>query len=121
MKQYQIVEAYKTLSSMGTANVPMKIAYQIFMLKKKQEPIFSFRVDQERELLRRFGGTVKEDGSLQFKGIDDAVQFDEAISELNDLEADVEVEPISISLDQMANVTMKPNDIEHLEGFINFE
>ncbi len=121
MKQYQIIEAYKTLNALGSTNIPVKIAYRIFMLKKKLEPIFMFRMEQERGLLNKLGGTVDEKGIAHFGETADAVKFRNTVAELNELEAEIDFEPISVSLEQMSGINMKPNDIEKLEGFIEFE
>lgn len=121
MEQYKIINAYKALTTLGSANIPLKTAYKIFMLKKKIEPIFIFRMEKEKALLSELHGTVDENGTIHFNEMADAVKFRNAVDELNELEAEIDFEPISVSLEQMSGINMKPNDIEKLEGFIEFE
>lgn len=121
MNQRKIISAVNALSRFGTAPLPIKVSYGVFKLRRQLEPHYTFELEQEKKLLAEFGGTVNKDKMISFEKEENAVRFANALSELNDMEVDVDFDPVYIQLDELAGYRIAPDDIEALQPFIVFE
>ena len=120
MKQYLIHRAYTTMSRMWNMQLPVRVAHEIYMLMKKLEPFHSYGIEQERKLVAKYNGEVSADGQILFRNKDDAPLFRSELIEMNDLEVEVEFEPVRIPFDAVAEGTLSPMDICNLDGFVIF-
>lgn len=118
MKQGKIVNAYKALRELEQEKMPMKTAYKLYKLRKQLEKGFDFQREQEEKLLEDFGAKVLDGGLVQFQTVDDRKAYEAQIAELNDMESDVEVNPVDMGLTDEVSIT--PDAIEALEGIVNF-
>lgn len=117
MTQKQIVNAYLVLARMSSEQLPFKVAYGLFQLRKQQEPTFNFRMEQERLVVDRYHG-VPKDGIVSFSDQDDAKKAYTELEELNNMEIQIDISPVSISADDIAQAKLSMNDIETLDGFV---
>ena len=118
MKQEKIIEAYRVLKNMAWESYPLPVAYSLYNLRKSMEPQADFQLEQEKKLIEEFNGKPGENGLINFGDQENAQKFLEKIKELGDLEVDFIFTPIDIPISEDIKIT--PNDIEKLDGFVNF-
>lgn len=121
MKQKQIVNAYKALSNMYKMQLPVREAHAVYMVRRQLEDQYYFQLEQERTLLEQHHGTINRDGDIRFGSKEDAQAFQAAITEMNDMDIDIEVSPAHIQFERVEDIKVTPEDMERLEGFIIFE
>ena len=114
MKQRNAVLAYKMLATMGT-RVSGETAFALYGLKKKLKEIVDFQSEEEVKIVQKYGGEIAENGLVVIK--ENRKEFMEEWEKLGDLEC--EIEKISIPISQVPDI--KLDEIEALDGFINFE
>ncbi len=121
MKQYQINRAYNALGRMANMQLPVRDSRNLYMLSKQLDDAYSFEVEQEKKLIEKYNGVLAGDGRVTFPNDDEAKKFSEELAELNDLEVDVEFDPVIISCDAMREQRISPFDVACLDGFVVFE
>ena len=119
MKQNKIIEAYKALNNLCSDKLPLKAAFSIYKMKKTLEDNYKFQLDKEREFMDECNGFIDSEGRVTFSNKEDAAKFMDKIKELNDIDSNIEIVPVLISLDSELSIT--PKDVEALDGFIHFE
>lgn len=119
MKQIKVNAAYNTLRKLADLQLPVRSAYEVYMLIKQIEPIRNFGTERGKAILEKYNGSIKGDGRLMFPTQDEANAFSNELQELNEMETDVEVTPITLSFDDL-DCTLSPADIASLEGFVAF-
>ena len=120
IKQSKIVKAYRALTTLGEINIPLRVSYQVFLLKKTLEPHYLFQVEKEKRTLEALGGIIDKDGTIRFKQTDATGKFKNMIKEIGDLDVEVDFEPITFDINQLEDLRIKANDVECLDGFVNF-
>ena len=118
MKQSKIIEAYHVLKNTAGESYPLPIAYALYNLRKSMEPHADFQIEQEKKLIEEFNGKPGANGLINFGNTENAQRFLEKLKELGDLEVDFTFTPIDIPISEDIKIT--PNDIEKLDGFVNF-
>lgn len=118
MKQGKIIKAYYVLKNMAGESYPLPVAYALYNLRKSMESQADFQLEQEKKLMNEFNGTVTENGMINFGNSENAQKFVEKLKELEDLEVEFVFTPINLPLTEDIKIT--PNDIEKLDGFVNF-
>jgi len=121
MKQYQINKAYKTLLKLTDFKLPVRAARDIYMLARQLEPSYSFELQQERKLAEQHGAQYDKNGMPLFATKDDAKAFQSELSEMINLEVELDFKPISISCDIFGDQLITAAEIASLEGFVDFE
>lgn len=121
MKQIQINAAYNVMRRLANLQLPVKRAYELYMLIKQIEPMREFAVTRGKALLEKYHGTLKSDGEFVFPTKDDAQAFGKELNELNNMEVDVNVTPVVMSYDDMSEYTLSPAEIASIDGFVTFE
>ena len=117
MVQSDVIKAYKALDSIKDTPMPVKIAYQIYKLKKVLETRWEFQVEQETKLAEKFHAIPLEGYRVKFENGDDMDGWNEAIKKLNDMEVnDIFFEPVKIPNDVDIRVT--PETMAALDGFV---
>lgn len=121
MKQRSINAACRTLKKISTMPLPVRAAYDICMLMRKLDPPFQCEVEVERKLIAQHKGEFQPNGALAFPSEDERIAFDKAFNELVDVDVEIKLEPLHISFDAFDGLTLTPDEIKSLEGFIEFE
>lgn len=121
MKQYQINKAYNALGRLANMQLPVRDSRNLYMLSKQLDDAYSFEVEQEKKLIEKYNGVLTGDGGVTFPSNDEAKKFSEDLAELNNLEVDVEFDPVVISCDAMDGQRISPFDVACLDGFVTFE
>ena len=120
MIQTKINNTYQYLQEIKQIRINGNSARQIYFLKKALEPHFQFYLEETRKLIEECGGTIGEGGRINFADVEKAREYMKLQTELDNAEVDVNVEVVTISLSQNPNLTLSAEDIENVEGFIEF-
>lgn len=123
MKQKDIIKAFHALQKYEEKDLPIRISYSLFKVKKLIEDQVEFQLNAEQEIFQKYKPTSNEDGSLKFESEEQAREFAQEFSSKIDEIGEIEVEldlknKPKISLDQIVDMSIE--DIEALEPFIEF-
>lgn len=121
MKQQQIIHAYNTLGKLSTMQFPAQVSYEIYMLMKKLESTYKFAIEFERKLVGKYNGTIAMDGLITFPNQEDTIKFRDELTEANEIEVNIDFEPVVVSYAAFGEQTVTPMDIANLSGFLKFE
>lgn len=114
----------KALAAFGTLNrvrgrVKGKEALDLFRMKNALKESVDFQVEEELKLVNEYGGVITDKGSIIIADKEKREAFLTARKELGEMECQIEMEPVKLSLDKNPDITME--DIEQLDGFVEFE
>ena len=121
MKQSEINKSYNALVRLSQVRLPIKTAFSVYQLVKKIEEPYKFALEEEKKLINKYNAEVKENGIISFSSAEDKDSFQNELQELNQLDHDIEIEPIVIKIEDLGEQTITPSDIFALEGFVKFE
>ena len=121
MKQSEINKSYNALVRLSQVRLPIKTAFSVYQLVKKIEEPYKFALEEEKKLINKYNAEVKENGIISFSSAEDKNSFQNELQELNQLDHDIEIEPIVIKIEDLGEQTITPSDILALEGFVEFE
>ena len=121
MKQSEINKSYNALVRLSQVRLPIKTAFSVYQLVKKIEEPYKFALEEEKKLINKYNAEVKENGIISFSSAEDKNSFQNELQELNQLDHDIEIEPIVIKIEDLGEQTITPSDIFALEGFVKFE
>lgn len=121
MKQSEINKSYNALVRLSQVRLPIKTAFSVYQLVKKIEEPYKFALEEEKKLINKYNAEVKENGIISFSSAEDKDSFQNELQELNQLDHDIEIEPIVIKIEDLGEQTITPSDIFALEGFVEFE
>ncbi len=121
MKQLDIVQGYGALERLSSESLPFSEAYSVFTLCKKIEPQYMFEMEQEKKLLNEVKGTIAENGDLRFDTPEQIKAFQEKLAELQSIDVDLEITPITLKMSRLQQVRIRPEDFGFLAPFITFE
>ena len=121
MKQSEINKSYNALVRLSQVRLPIKTAFSVYQLVKKMEEPYKFALEEEKKLINKYNAEVKENGIISFSSAEDKDSFQNELQELNQLDHDIEIEPIVIKIEDLSEQTITPSDILALEGFVEFE
>ena len=94
-------------------------ALNLFHLKNKLQEQVDFQAEEEQKLIDEFGGKVADNGMVLIDDAEKRKAFQEEYMKLLELDVEIETSPLSMSLDRNPDITLE--DIEQLDGFINFK
>lgn len=121
MRQERINKAYSSLLKLKGYNLPVKKAYAIYKLASSVEEAYEFALNEERKYMADFNGTLNENGTITFPTPTECAAFRDKVEELCDIDADITVEPVTLTEADLGEQTITPLDIANLEGFVAFE
>lgn len=120
MNQKKVTGAYVALARLNAVQLHIKDAYNVYKLKKQLEDTYLFMVAEQQKIVEKYKGTILGDGNIQFESNEIAMKAQKELQELNEADIDIDVQEVSVRLDEVKGGTMSPNDMEALEGFISF-
>lgn len=120
MTQAKINNTYQYLLDIKNVRINGNPARKLYFLRKELESHFQFYIDESRKLIEEYGGTLGEKGQINFTNADKAKEYIKLQSELDNAEVDINTPIVQISLAQNPNLTLSENDIENVEGLIEF-
>lgn len=116
--QGKTLNAYKALNSMRK-KVKGKDALALFHLKRIVQENVEFHGEEEKRIIESCGGVLLPGGTVVIEDPEKRMEFLKAQAELREMECELKTEPVTLSLDNNQDITME--EIEDLEGFVNFE
>ena len=120
MNQKRAASAYIALFRLNDVQLNIKDAYSVYKMKKQLEDSYQFMTEQEQKIVDQYNGVILGNGNIQFASSEIAEKAKNEMQALNDLEIDLDITPISITLDAIRDGMMSPSDMESLEGFVSF-
>lgn len=124
MRLEQCVKAYWTVMELSGKDWDYKTAYALVTLKKRLEEPVSFYNREELKLVEEYGakdekGNIRVDGrgTFTFAQPERAGEYIQRRQELGQVEADWLHKPLHAP----APDSIKPSQLEALEGFLEFE
>ncbi len=121
MKQYQINNACNALGRLSNIQLRMRDSRNLYMLSKQLEDAYNFEVEQEKKLIEKYHGEITQGGLVHFPTPTDGDGFKKEIAELNNLDVEVDFDPVTINCDGLDDQLITPHDIACLDGFVIFE
>lgn len=121
MRQEQINRAFPSLVKMRDINLPVKKARAIYKLYVAVESAYDFALGEEKKYLSEFNGTVADDGSINFNSPEECMAFKDKFEELVNSEVELDIDPVTLSENDIGDQMLTPGDIYNLEGFVIFE
>lgn len=133
MKYSQFVKAYNVIQKFANMNFNVRDAYKIYNLMKTIEPIAKFGMEREKALIEKYHGVAGQNGDIRFWDENSSTEeekdigaknmsgFIQEIYEMNEMEMDQEITPITLSYDSVGDQKISPSDIAALDGIIAFE
>ena len=94
-------------------------ALNLFHMKNMLKEQLDFMSEEEEKLVKEFGGVIAENGLVIIADTDKKAEYSKAHKELEDMECEIRTEPLTMSLDKNPDITLE--DIEQLDGFVNFK
>lgn len=119
MKHGKAVKAYKAILRLSGQALTLRDAYALHGLKKALAGAWEFQLEQERAIIDRLGAEITADGNLEFRAVDEAEEYRAKMRELADMEAQDDVSPVKIKLQDGIRISV--HDMEALEGLVKFE
>lgn len=120
MKQESINRAYSTLLTLKDYKLPLKKAYAIYRLYTSISDAYEFALNEEQKYLAEYNGKPNGDGTVVFSTPTDCAAFRDKVEELNNMDVDITIEPVTLTEKDLGEQTITPADIANLEGFVAF-
>lgn len=121
MKQIQINRAYASLNKLLGMDLPARESRDIFMLARSLQDHYAFEADRERKLVQKYGGIIRDDGQIVFQDTENLESFKQEVSEIGDLDVDIDITPVTINCDMLGDQRISPMDMMNLVDFVIFE
>jgi hypothetical protein len=121
MTQFHVNKAYAALTRLADLKLPVKKAYELYKLSKAIEEHYNFAVSQERKYIDEFSGKINPDGTVSFENTEKFSAFQDKLSNLNEMNVELDITPISLTEKDLGDQTITPAEIYSLEGFVSFE
>ena len=131
MTQNEVVKAYLAAKRLNSQPFPGQTAMKIFMLVKKLQPTIDFQIQEENKIWAKYPDFVPELNGCRTTGsskeeIDKARSIakavDDELTQLGNLEvSDLNIEPFSITENELASIQISGEDIGYLMPFISFK
>ena len=87
-------------------------------MRKSTESFYSFQVEREQEIFKEYVNGM-ENEALTFKTDEDKEKFVKEMTDLAQMEVDVDAEPVHIPLSM--DMALTADDIGNLIGFVEFD
>lgn len=131
MTQNEVVKAYLAAKRLNSQPFPGQTAMKIFMLVKKLQPTIDFQIQEENKIWAKYPDFIPELNGCRTTGsskeeINKATSIakavDDELTKLGNLEvSDLNIEPFSITENELANIQISGEDIGYLMPFISFK
>lgn len=121
MTQEKIFSAYGIVNHMRKYSHTPAASYKLFKLNRTLKPVFDFQTEQRKKLLEKYPPKKFDGVNFEFNDAETATAFKQEWDELTNLESEIEIKPIQISLADLNNeMPLYPDDYEVLDGIIEF-
>ena len=121
MKLGNIETLYNTLSSLKEKEMPIRLSYKFTLLLDKIDCDYNFFISEMRKIINKYGlkdehgELVQENGNIKINP-DSLSLAEKALQELH--ETEVKLPDITLTLDELESLNIKPADLRALLPFI---
>ena len=119
MTVQQMLNSLPVLERMLELKMPIKIAHKVYSLAKAINEQREFFIKEEKKLIETCGAEILPEGGIQFNSAENQTKFIEEHATLMNYE--VELESITLSLDDLKDAEFTAKELIILEGVINFK
>ena len=116
--QGSVIKAYKTLDKLCGEKMPVRLAYSLFSMRQSMESSYVFQMEKEQEIIKEHVSGFDGE-TLEFKTDKDKEDFVDEMTELAQMEVDVNAEIVHIPLSM--DMALTADDIGNLTGFVEFD
>lgn len=114
MKQFKIVQAYKSLETLSDVKeYGMKEQWNLYSLRKRLRPHYEFYEEKVSEITDKYRKFANENGLIQGENYQN---FQKEIEELNNLDIEEDFSPITLQF--VEGISFMTAEL--LEGFVQF-
>jgi hypothetical protein len=131
MKQGIGMRAYRALGKLMAQDISLQTAKKVFDMHNKLQKIWDFQLNEEKKILNRYPNVDPMTGSVTYSEGDEEMKksrleeldgFNRELDALSEIEHDdIEIEPITIHMDEEPGLKLSGNDLKALVGFVTFE
>ncbi|MDR1629243.1 MAG: hypothetical protein LBS36_03390 [Oscillospiraceae bacterium] len=121
MTQLQIYNAYNSLKSIVDARLDAKKARDIYFIIKTLEPTYEFIIKRQNEIVKKYNAELNQDGTIKFKSQEVLQDFEREMKELESLDANIEVNKLTLSDSDLEKIEFSVRDILYLDGIVEFK
>ena len=121
MKLGNIETLYNTLSSLKEKEMPIRLSYKFTLLLDKIDCDYNFFISEMRKIINKYGlkdehgELVQENGNIKINP-DSLALAEKALQDLH--ETEVKLPDITLTLDELESLNIKPADLRALLPFI---
>jgi hypothetical protein len=121
MKLGNIETLYNTLSSLKEKEMPIRLSYKFTLLLDKIDCDYNFFISEMRKIVNKYGlkddqgKLVQENGSIKINP-DSLSLAEKALQDLH--ETEVKLPDVTLTLDELETLNIKPADLRALLPFI---
>ena len=121
MKLGNIETLYNTLSSLKEKEMPIRLSYKFTLLLDKIDCDYNFFISEMRKIINKYGlkdehgELVQENGNIKINP-DSLSLAEKALEDLH--ETEVKLPDITLTLDELESLNIKPADLRALLPFI---
>ena len=116
--QGSVIKAHKTLDKLCGEKMPVRLAYSLFSMRKSMESSYAFQMEKEQEIIKEHVSGFDGE-TLEFKTDKDKEDFVAEMTELAQMEVDVNAEIVHIPLSM--DMVLTADVIGNLTGFVEFD
>ena len=128
IKQKNGVKAYKVLQKLNAQETSGSLALKIFKAMNVFQLIWDFQIQEEKKIMEKYPDfdpmtgsiNVEAKGGNKEEAINEIKKIDQELTDLANLDTDIDFEPFIISLDG-ESIKLSGQDIKDLTGFVTFE
>lgn len=121
MKLGNIETLYNTLSSLKEKEMPIRLSYKFTLLLDKIDCDYNFFISEMRKIINKYGlkdehgELVQENGNIKINP-DSLSLAEKALQDLH--ETEVKLPDVTLTLDELESLNIKPADLRALLPFI---
>lgn len=112
----KIVGGYKALLDISNQNMSAKTSYALYKIRMALKPSWDFQIEREKSLMEKYGER-DSDGNYTIKSVEGRREFMQMIAELNSMEEELDIEPITMEL---PDINMSIEQIDAISNFVHF-
>lgn len=120
MKVQQLFNSLPILQRVIELKLPIKKAYDVYILTKHINEQKDFFIKEEKKLIDKFNAEVLENGKVRINNYEDRAKFAEEYNDLMQYEIN-DLIAVELNFNDLNGVEFAPQELMLLEGVINFK
>ena len=115
----KLLNALPEVQKLVSLKLPIKKAYQVYILAKLINDKRDFFINEEKKLIEKYQAKIENNGAVSFSNIENQKAFNQEHSELFQYEID-DINVVDLTFDDLKDMEFTPVEIAMLDGVINF-